>query len=177
VAIVVRPADASEVADVAELAARTFALACPPTATPADIEATIGSQLSSAAFTGYIADPERRVAVAEDAGHLVGYTMINFGPADPDVVRQLTAAGAAAELSKIYVDPAHHGGGVARALFEDALAAVRDAGRPAVWLGTNVANLRAQRFYEKVGFIRVGTKRFRLGDSWEDDYVFERALT
>ena len=35
---------------------------------------------------------------------------------------------------------------------------------------------RAQRFYGKSGFTRVGTKHFLVGDRYEDDYVFERAL-
>jgi RimJ/RimL family protein N-acetyltransferase len=36
--------------------------------------------------------------------------------------------------------------------------------------------VRAQRFYAKSGFARVGTKRFLVGDRFEDDYVYERPL-
>jgi diamine N-acetyltransferase len=43
-------------------------------------------------------------------------------------------------------------------------------------LGTNQRNERAHRFYEKSGFERIGTKRFKVGDRWEDDYIFELAL-
>jgi RimJ/RimL family protein N-acetyltransferase len=45
-----------------------------------------------------------------------------------------------------------------------------------MWLGTNHGNRRAQRFYEKSGFERIGTKRFHVGERWEDDYVFERPV-
>jgi RimJ/RimL family protein N-acetyltransferase len=38
------------------------------------------------------------------------------------------------------------------------------------------ADVRAQRFYEKSGFRRIGTKRFFVGDHWEDDFVFELVL-
>ena len=35
-------------------------------------------------------------------------------------------------------------------------------------------NERAQRFYAKHGFAVTGTKRFRLGGHWEQDYVMVR---
>jgi ribosomal protein S18 acetylase RimI-like enzyme len=65
---------------------------------------------------------------------------------------------------------------VAADLLEAALAVARDAGAAGMWLGTNQANARAQRFYVKSGFEKVGTKRFWVGDHWEDDFVFERPL-
>ena len=40
----------------------------------------------------------------------------------------------------------------------------------------NIHNDRANRFYEKNGFVRVGTKQFLVGGKWEDDYVRELAL-
>jgi len=45
-----------------------------------------------------------------------------------------------------------------------------------MWLGVNQLNARAQRFYAKHGFERVGVKRFLVGDRFEDDFVYERAL-
>jgi RimJ/RimL family protein N-acetyltransferase len=38
----------------------------------------------------------------------------------------------------------------------------------------NQQNLRAQRFYAKNGFERVGSKRFLVGGVYEDDFVLER---
>jgi ribosomal protein S18 acetylase RimI-like enzyme len=43
----------------------------------------------------------------------------------------------------------------------------------AVWLGVNQENVRANRFYAKMGFRLAGTKKFRVGERWEDDYVRE----
>ena len=80
------------------------------------------------------------------------------------------------ELSKIYVLPSAHGSGVAGDLLAAAVDAAREAGAAGMWLGTNQANVRAHRFYEKSGFERVGTRRFHVGGRWEDDYVFERRV-
>ncbi len=170
-----RPATLPESSDLAALAARTFPLACPASATPSDISAFIQAHLNAESFAGYIADPRRQVSVATREANLIGYTMLIFDPPADDVARQLTAA-PTAELSKIYVDVIHHGGDVAAALLEDAVACVEDRGCAAVWLGTHQENVRAQRFYEKHGFLRVGTKRFHLGSRWEDDFVYERVL-
>ncbi|AYG03168.1 GNAT family N-acetyltransferase [Gryllotalpicola protaetiae] len=161
---------------VAQLAALTFPLACPPDSPASDVAAFIAANLTSARFTEYIADAERVVLLADDGSGLSGYAMLVFGePYDPQVAAQL-ARRPTAELSKIYVAPEHHGAGVAAALMAAAVAQAAERGAASVWLGTNQENLRAQRFYEKSGFARVGVKRFHLGDRWEDDFVFERAL-
>ena len=63
-----------------------------------------------------------------------------------------------------------------RELVEASVAAARDRGASGMWLGVNQFNPRANRFYEKSGFERVGIKKFLLGGDWEDDFVRERAL-
>jgi len=166
----------SDAERVAELAARTFPLACPPDAPAADIAAFIAGHLTAARFAEYVADADRLVLLADDGTGLSGYAMLVFGePHDPQVAAQL-ASRPTAELSKIYVAAEHHGAGVAAALMASALEHAARRGAASVWLGTNQENQRAQRFYAKSGFAQVGVKRFRLGDRWEDDYVFERLI-
>lgn len=143
---------------------------------PAAVDLFVAEHLTPERFTEYVADPGRAVLLAEQDGRTVGYAMLVHGdPYDADaraVVRHLPTT----ELSKIYVLPSAHGGGVARALLEASVDVAREIGAAGIWLGTNQHNVRAQRFYEKSGFERVGTKRFWVGDHWEDDYVFELAL-
>jgi ribosomal protein S18 acetylase RimI-like enzyme len=176
VPVQIRRAAVSDAESVAELAARTFPLACPPDAPASDISAFIAANLSAARFAEYATDAARVVLLAEDDAGLAGYAMLVFGePSDSDVAAQLVRR-PTAELSKIYVAPEHHGAGVAAALLAATIDEAIARGAASVWLGTNQENLRAQRFYEKSGFARVGVKRFHLGDRWEDDYVFERPL-
>jgi tRNA (guanine37-N1)-methyltransferase len=56
------------------------------------------------------------------------------------------------------------------------LDAARSTGAAGAWLGVSEENARANAFYARHGFERVGRKRFRIGDRWEDDHVRERAL-
>jgi ribosomal protein S18 acetylase RimI-like enzyme len=57
--------------------------------------------------------------------------------------------------------------------------AVEDAkavGAQSVWLGVNQHNERANRFYERNGFVVVGERKFQVGDSLEEDFVRELVL-
>lgn len=172
----VRRAEAADAAALAELAAITFPLACPPHTTDAAKAAFIAEHLSPSSFARYLRDPHRSLFVADAAGVLVGYTMLVAGePTDADVAA-VVALRPTVELSKCYVHPDAHGAGVAAALMAASVAHAEASGAAGLWLGVNQLNARAQRFYGKHGFERVGVKRFLVGDSFEDDYVYERPL-
>ncbi|GAA4731310.1 GNAT family N-acetyltransferase [Pedococcus ginsenosidimutans] len=172
----VRSATAADASTLARVAAATFALACPPHTTQASIERFIATVLSQECFEGYLADPQRDLFLAEDAGEATGYAMLVTGePADPDV-RAAVRHHPTSELSKIYVLPDRHGAGTSHLLMQACLDAARRRGSLGAWLGVNQLNARAQRFYTKSGFERVGTKRFLVGDRYEDDYVYEQGL-
>lgn len=172
----VRPASAADSAALAVVAAATFPLACPPHTTDEAKAAFIAANLTRAHFDGYLADPERDLFLAEVDGEPAGYTMLVAGePYDADVAAAITVR-PTVELSKCYVVPGHHGAGVAARLMAASLDAARARGAAAVWLGVNQENAKAQRFYAKSGFARVGTKRFLVGDRWEHDFVLERVF-
>ncbi|WP_374947040.1 GNAT family N-acetyltransferase [Agreia sp.] len=161
---------------LARVAAVTFPLACPQHTTDEAKAAFIATHLSRTSFDGYLADPARDILIAEIEGEAVGYTMLVFAePSDPVVSQALTTR-PSIELSKFYVMPGHHGQGVAADLMAETLTLSRRRGAAAVWLGVNEENARANRFYEKNGFVRVGTKRFLVGDTYEDDFVRELVL-
>ncbi|MHA7987552.1 GNAT family N-acetyltransferase [Rathayibacter sp. CAU 1779] len=174
--VTIRRAAESDADSLAFLAAVTFPLACPPHTTREDAASFVVANLSPASFRGYLADPDRVLLLAEQDGQAIGYTMVVFGePHDADVAAAITLR-PASELSKCYVLPGHHGQGVAGRLMQASVDVARDRGAGGIWLGVNQENQRAQRFYTKSGFTKVGVKRFLVGDNWEDDFVFEQAL-
>jgi len=169
----IRLATSTDAARLAELAAATFPLACPASAEPADIQSFIDTHLSEARFAEYLADDTKAILVG---GDFSGYTLTVFQePTDPDVVAAITNR-PTAELSKCYVRAETHGTGLAGELMQASLDLARSRGAVSVWLGVNEENAKANRFYEKHGFARVGTKRFKLGDRWEHDFVREAVL-
>ncbi len=174
--VMIRPAGADDAARLHEIARVTFPLACPPDAAPESIAAFIAEHLSTEAFVRYLADPERELFIAELNGQTVGYTMlVHQEPIDPDVAAAVTVR-PTSELSKVYVHPDHHGAGLAAQLVRVSVDAAHARGAASVWLGVNQQNARANRFYEKNGFVLAGTKRFKVGQRYEDDFVRVRGL-
>jgi len=172
--LITAPATPPQVAELADVAARTFPLACPPTVTPDDVAAFVAENLTPARFAEYLDDPGRAVLTAVEDGRIHGYAMLIRGvPDDPDVAAAVTAR-PAVELSKMYVLPEAHGAGVSAALIAAALQHAATWGAVSMWLGVNQRNDRAQRFYAKHGFAVTGTKTFRLGGHLEQDYVMVR---
>jgi len=174
---VIRRATADDAGSLAELAAVTFPLACPPSSSAADIAAHLAATLSEENFRSYLADPEITILVIDAAGGLRGYSLLAARPSqDPDVAAALTIL-PSTELSKCYVHPDHHGLGAAAELMHASIVEAAGAGARGLWLGVNELNARAIRFYEKSGFRKVGTKSFRLGSTVEHDFVMERRVT
>lgn len=172
----IRRATMADAGALAELAAVTFPLACPPSSSPEDIAAHLANTLSEDHFRGYLADPDITILVLDSGDRLNGYSLLVDRPAsDPDVASALTLT-PSVELSKCYVHPEHHGLGAAAELMHASVQAAGAAGRAGIWLGVNSQNARAIRFYGKSGFRKVGTKSFRLGSTVEHDFVLERAL-
>ena len=193
-----RRAVPGDAAQLHEVAARTFELACPPGTPRSDIDGYLALHLSEERFEEYLEDSSRILLLeplhlseerfeeyledssrilllAEDDPRPVGYAMLVRGPlTDPDV--RAVVDDDSIELSKFYVLADNHGSGVASELMRATLEAAADTGAISCWLGVNQRNVRAARFYTKHGFAVVGTKRFRLGERWHDDHVRLRPL-
>lgn len=172
----IRLATPDDAALLHEVAAETFPLACPPHTLPESIAAFIAQNLAVDSFEKYLADPNRVLLLAEVDGVAAGYTMLVFGdPSDADVAASVTAR-PTAELSKCYARAAFHGQGIAAEMVAASVEVARSRGALTLWLGVNQENERANRFYEKNGFAKVGTKRFLVGERYEDDFVRERVV-
>lgn len=174
----VRLASRSDAEALAEVAAATFPLACPPGMPEEDVQAFITTQLSAERFASYLDDPDR-ILLVEDVGAgvpLGGYTMVVLGEPSASDVAGCIRIRPSSELSKCYVREDQQGRGIARELLDRTLEEIAGRGVAGVWLGTNEANARAQRFYEKAGFLHVGTRRFQVGARVEHDVVMELAL-
>jgi ribosomal protein S18 acetylase RimI-like enzyme len=172
----ISPATRDDAAALAACAAVTFPLACPPDSRPEDIQQHISTQLSAERFVETMDRPGHTVLALREEGRVMGWSMVVLDqPTDPDVLAALSLS-PTVELSKFYVHPDHHGRGTAAALMAATLELAGASGLPGIWLGVNQENLRALRFYEKSGFRRVGTKRFLLGDRFEDDFILEQHL-
>lgn len=83
---------------------------------------------------------------------------------------------AAAQLERIYVDQRRHSRGLGSALLRAAVDKAADQQATWLWLGVWQENQRAQRFYERQGFERVGVTHFMMGEVREEDYIYALRL-
>lgn len=172
----IRQARASDAAALHALAATTFELACPPGTTRIDMDEHIATHLSERRFGEFLASDAHEIRVVDSGRGLLGYTMLVHGfEGDAEVAAALTVR-PTTELSKCYLLPDRHGSGLASDLMEATVAAAGARGAAAVWLGVNQLNPRANRFYEKHGFVVVGTKHFVVGAETHEDFTRERVL-
>src|SRR3954451_17939564 len=118
--------------ELADVAARTFPLACPPSATPDNVAAFIADHLSQARFSEYLTDPDRAVLTARVSERIVGYAMLIRGVPDDADVQRAVPLRPAVELSKMYVLPDAHGAGVSAALMSAAVEQARELGAACV---------------------------------------------
>ncbi|AWH92193.1 GNAT family N-acetyltransferase [Dietzia lutea] len=167
----------ADLGPLSDLAARTFPLACPPDLDAGVIGAFITEHLSEKAFRAYKESPDHEVLVCRaDGGAIVGYVLLVEGTAmDPDCASQIVHRPTTG-ISKFYVDPDHHGAGIASLMLDDVTARSRQSGVRSVWLATNVANARARRFYVKHGFEPRGNRTFDVGGVANTDVVYELPL-
>lgn len=171
--------DASEadIEAVAALAARTFPLACPPGLAATAVEAFIAEHLSPDALRTHLSTAGHHLLLMRDPdGVAAGYVLLVDGTEmDPDCAGQIVHRPTVG-ISKFYVDPAHHGTGLATAVLDEVARRVREAGAHSVWLATNVANARARRFYTRSGFEDRGNRTFVVGGVVNTDVVYELSL-
>ena len=104
-------------------------------------------------------------------GDLAGYAQLRSTAPPPCVVGP-----APLELKRLYVDRRWHGGGVAHALLDRAIAIAVQRGAQTLYLSVWQHNHRAIAFYVKHGFAQVGAAEFRLGADVQLDPVMVRPL-
>lgn len=80
------------------------------------------------------------------------------------------------EIHRLYVDRDWHGKGLAPALMDACLQALKVHGSDVVWLGVWEHNPRAIAFYRKFGFAEVGDHVFPVGNDPQRDIIMMRSL-
>lgn len=117
-----------------------------------------------------LADPAHATWVAQDTdGRLIAYAH-----AGPCKLPHMEASGGQGELYQLYALNAAQGLGLGRALMDAALGWLEEEMPGPVWLGVWSGNERAQAFYAKQGFVKVGEYGFPVGDWTDHEYILRR---
>jgi ribosomal protein S18 acetylase RimI-like enzyme len=170
-AISIRRATLADAADVATLAARTFEETFGADNRPEDMAEHLATSYGVAQQSAEIADHGYATLLAFVGGALAAFAQVRRNAPPPCVTGP-----APIEIHRFYVDRRWHGQGVGRRLMDASLDAARTFGGATVWLSVWEKNPRAQAFYAKCGFSRVGEADFWVGPDRQTDHIFARAL-
>jgi diamine N-acetyltransferase len=121
-------------------------------------------------YASWLEQDAYRLCLAELQGAPIGFAMLS--PADLPVA--LTPEDV--ELKRIYLLHRFQGSGLGRRLMEWSIEQARAMKRRRLLLGVKADNTAALRFYERVGFERIGERKFLVGSMWCDDYILARPL-
>ena len=166
---VIRRADPSDAAVLAELGARTFSDTFAHLYPPEDLSAFLAEAYSLERTKADLIDPAKALWLVEAEGRAVGYALA--GPCDlphPDVTP------ASGELKRFYLLKDWQGGGVGGRLFAEIMAWLERDGPRDLWIGVWSENFGAQRFYGRHGFSQVGEYGFRVGGTVDHEFILRR---
>jgi ribosomal protein S18 acetylase RimI-like enzyme len=142
-----------------------FAIAYPAN----DLAQFVAQSYAPEVFADKLADPAQALWLAFAGDAPVGYA--NAGPCRLPHPEVQVGHG---ELYRLYLSQGQQGGGLGRRLMDAALAwLMRDYPGP-LWLGVWSGNLKAQAFYARYGFEKVGDYEFPVGATRDHEFILRR---
>jgi diamine N-acetyltransferase len=170
-AITFRPAQGADALCLGVLSTQVFLDTYAPQGISPALAHEVLAQHDVATYERALADPRVTILVAECAGCLVGFSVVNAG-----VGHDRVPGSAAAELHRLYVQERFTGRGVGRDLLRHAEKAAAARGADALWLTAWCGNARALLFYPRCGYDDLGATMYSFGGEDYPNRVFAKRV-
>ena len=174
----IRVAQSEDVEAIAHLAAKTFHDTFATDSNTSDIAAYIKANCSAEQISAELADDKNTflLAFTPDSPKPVGYAKTRADEPEACVSGENPI-----ELQRLYVDKSAIGKGIGARLMQACLDkalqnSVETLGHDTIWLGVWENNHQAIRFYERWGFVTVGSHVFTVGEDNQNDWIMQRAV-
>ncbi len=165
----IRKATADDAETLAQISRETFDAAFGDQYGAADLATFIRDNYAVEKARHELLDPQIGVWLLEADNRAVGYVLA--GPCKLDNPEVTNSCG---EIHRLYLLPDYQSGGRGARLMEVAMRWLeRDRPRK-IWLGVFSGNPRAQRFYERLGFKKVGEHTFKVGDRVDQEFTYRK---
>jgi diamine N-acetyltransferase len=172
--MILRPATPADAPALSRLATDSFVAAFGHLYQAEDLQAFLEEYRTEAAYRRALANPVKRIQLAEMNGALAAYCLIVFGQHFDE--RPEPRPRNPVFISQLYCAPGMSGHGLGAALMDWAIAEARAAGADALQLSVFSENLGAQRFYRRYGFAHVADIDFWVGNHRDHEFLYELAL-
>lgn len=170
--MILRPALPEDAERLAALGRDSFVHAFGHLYSTEDLGSFLAAHKTPESYARTIADPRRRVCLAEDGADLLGFCIL----VQPSDFAGHSDAARPVALSQLYCAPGRSGQGIGGVLMDWALAECEAMGADAIQLSVWSGNLGAQRFYARHGFAKIADIFFMVGNQRDDEFLFELRL-
>ncbi|HTG38707.1 GNAT family N-acetyltransferase [Sphingomonas sp.] len=136
---------------------------------PADLDTFLESAMSPSAYATQLDDAAYRIRLATIEGQPIGFAKLG-----PSYFEGFSTQ--AICLHQLYVLAAHHGDGIGQRLMNWSLDHARASGHGEMLLSVFIDNVRARRFYDRLGFRKVGDYDFMVGNHRDHDEIMRLEL-
>lgn len=163
-----READAAALADIGrDTFVETFGHLYPPPGLKRYLEETYSVEK----MAEDLRDPDVEIRMAFSGKRMLAYCKIGPVKLPADI-----GPDPALELHRVYVYQAGQGVGVGRILLAWATERARQRGAKNLFLGVWEGNSRAIALYESRGFQKLGTYKFKVGETLDDEFIMRLRL-
>lgn len=174
--ISIRQATLQDLHTLCELGKQTFSEAFAADNAPTDMAAYLTQVFSPVVIQRQLQDPDSIFFLAElntsPTPHSIGYAHLIEKSSGPHIIARRPI-----ELSRLYVMQTEIGKGYGAQLMQACINHAATHGFDPLWLGVWEHNVKAQKFYDRWGFQKVGSQSFILGTDVQLDYVLIRSVT
>lgn len=172
--IFIGKATEADAAAMAEMGGNTFTATFGSSVSKEDLKDFLTATYSAEAIVAELADSSKTYLVARTThGAVVGIAQLYRGQTHSSVA---AAAHEVAEMQKVYVDTKMHGQGVGSKLIAAIEKLARDEGFKKLWLTVWEENEKAQKLYERLGYVKTGDIDFVTGTCVQTDWVLAKTL-
>ncbi|KAG2177377.1 hypothetical protein INT44_007888 [Umbelopsis vinacea] len=172
-AITIRDATVDDAESVAAIGREVFSITFGHSMSDEDLQTYLQETYTEASVSEEMKDPLKHLMVACNADdNVLGFVQLTKGSSEPCV----EDAESPIELQRIYVHHESHGLGIGKLLIKKAEKVASSQGYKTLWLGVWEENFKAQKVYEKSGFVHVGEHDFKIGDCIQTDIIMIKSL-
>lgn len=171
--IAVRAARAGDEAALSLLGGATFLESYAHLLPVTDIIGHVGRQHAAAVYERWLADATCSIWLAE---HLPGRAPVGYAVVTPPDLPLPDIGPGDLEIRRIYLLHRFQRGGLGRRLMAEVMAHGRAVTARRLLLGVYSRNESALAFYQRLGFVRAGTRQFRVGANDYFDYILSLDL-
>jgi diamine N-acetyltransferase len=169
----IRPAADADAMLIARLSRQTFVDAFGAFNTADDMALFLNTQFSIDSIVSETRQPQFQFYLAWLNNKAVGYLkLIPHLSGHPEIALSKPAL----EISRIYIEQSAIGNGLGQQLMDFSIEKARTGNFATICLGVWEKNEKAIRFYQRNGFIQVGTHSFLLGTDRQTDWLMARKV-